>query len=114
MQSLRCMAPEGRIMPVGFAGGEIPQIPANLLLVKNLTVCGLNLGYYYGWSPQDVRAEYEPRMRTLMQQLFDWCLEGRIRPQVAATYPLDEFQQAMADVLGRNAIGRVAVLMGED
>lgn len=111
LQSLRCMAPEGRIMPVGFAGGDIPNIPANLLLVKNLTVCGLNLGYYYGWSPQDMRHEYEPRMRALMQQLFDWCVAGKINPQVAATYPLEQFQQAMADVLGRKSIGRVAVVM---
>jgi len=111
MQSLRCMAPEARIMPVGFAGGDIPNIPANLLLVKNLTVCGLNLGYYYGWSPQDMRYEFEPRMRATLQQLFDWFVEGKIKPQVAATYPLAEFQQAMADVLGRKAIGRVAVVM---
>ena len=111
MQSLRCMAPEARIMPVGFAGGDIPNIPANLLLVKNLTVCGLNLGYYYGWSPQDMRYEFEPRMRATLQQLFDWFVAGKIKPQVAATYPLAEFQQAMADVLGRKAIGRVAVVM---
>ena len=111
MQSLRCMAPEGRIMPVGFAGGEIPNIPANLLLVKNLTVCGLNLGYYYGWSPQDMRREYEPRMRATMEQLFAWFDAGRIAPQVAATYSLDDFQHAMADVLSRRAIGRVAVVM---
>ena len=111
MQSLRCMAPEARIMPVGFAGGDIPNIPANLLLVKNLTVCGLNLGYYYGWSPQDMRYDFEPRMRATLQQLFDWFVEGKIKPQVAATYPLAEFQQAMADVLGRKAIGRVAVVM---
>ena len=44
-QSLRCIAPEGRISPIGFAGGRIPQIPANILLVKNVTVCGLNMGY---------------------------------------------------------------------
>ena len=113
-QSLRCMAPEGRIMPVGFAGGDIPNIPANLLLVKNLTVCGLNLGYYYGWSPQDKREEFEPRMRATLQQLFDWFVEGRIRPHIAATYPLADFQQAMAAVLGRTAIGRVAVMMDAD
>jgi len=111
LQSLRCMAPEARIMPVGFAGGDIPNIPANLLLVKNLTVCGLNLGYYYGWSPQDMRYEFEDRMRATMQQLFDWCVAGKIKPRNGAIYPLADFQQAMADVLGRQAIGRVAVVM---
>ena len=111
MQSLRCMAPEGRIMPVGFAGGEIPQIPANLLLVKNLTVCGLNMGLYYGWSPQDMRYVYETRVRANMTQLFDWFVAGRIHPVVGATYPLQDFQAAMADVLGRRAIGRIAIVM---
>ena len=113
-ESLRCIAPEGRIMPVGFAGGTIPQIPANILLVKNITVCGLNLGYYYGWSPDDVRLEMAPRMQQAMAQLFRWFEEGRINPHIHATFPLDDFQQAMAAVLGRQSIGRVAVVMGEE
>lgn len=110
-ESLRCMAPEGRIMPVGFAGGDIPQIPANLLLVKNLTVCGLNMGYYYGWSPRDMREVYEDRIRALMDRLFAWFVDGRIDPVLGAAYPLARFQDAMADVLARRAIGRVAVVM---
>jgi NADPH2:quinone reductase len=113
-RSLRCMAPEARIMPVGFAGGEIPEIPANLLLVKNLTVCGLNLGTYYGWSPVDLRYEYEERMRALMGRLFEWFEAGLIRPVLARAYALDDFQAAMSEVLARRAIGRVAVVMDEE
>lgn len=111
MQSLRCMAPEARIMPVGFAGGDIPQIPANLLLVKNLTVCGLNMGLYYGWSPVDMRYHYEARVRAHMDRLFDWFMGGQIRPVIGNVYPLAQFQDAMADVLSRRAIGRIAVRM---
>ena len=48
--SLRCVAPEGRIIPMGFASGTIPQIPANILLVKNVTVIGFYYGYYNGWG----------------------------------------------------------------
>ncbi len=114
MQSLRCMAPEGRIMPVGFAGGTIQQIPANLLLVKNLTVCGLNMGYYAGWSPNDVRYAYEDRYRSLMNQLFDWYVNGRIKPVAGTVYPLERFQEAMADVLGRKSLGRVAIVMDKE
>ena len=114
MQSLRCIAPEGRIMPVGFAGGTIPQIPANILLVKNITVCGLNMGYYYGWSPVDVRYEYEDRIRSMMEQLFDWFDAGHLHPEVAQTYALDDVHQAMADVLARRAIGRAVVVMEHD
>ena len=110
-QSLRCMAPEGRIMPVGFASGDIPQIPANILLVKNLTVCGLNMGLYFGWGPTDLRDVYETKIRGLMDQLFRWFEAGQINPLVTQTYPLAEFQRAMADVLARRAIGRIAVVM---
>jgi NADPH2:quinone reductase len=110
MQSLRCMAPEGRIMPVGFAGGEIPQVPANLLLVKNLTVCGLNLGLYFGWGLRDERVRYEPRMRALMERLFQWFEAGAIKPVIGQTYALAEYRLAMADVLARRSLGRVALV----
>lgn len=113
-ESLRCIAPEGRIMPVGFAGGTIQQIPANILLVKNITVCGLNLGYYVGWSPDDVRTAMAPRMRALMDQLFLWFELGRLDPRVDRVFRLDDFQGAMAAVLGRQAIGRVAIVMDEE
>jgi NADPH2:quinone reductase len=113
-QSLRCIAPEGRIMPVGFAGGTIQQIPANLLLVKNITVCGLNMGYYVGWSPDDVRHQYGPRMQAMLAQLFTWFEEGRLNPRVSHTFALDDFQDAMAVVLGRLSQGRVAVVMDEE
>jgi NADPH2:quinone reductase len=114
MQSLRCMAPEARIMPVGFAGGDIPQIPANILLVKNLIVCGLNMGLYYGWSPNDMRYHYEDRVRANMDKLFNWFVAGRINPVVDTTYPLSKVQQAMDDVLTRRALGRIAVVMDEE
>ncbi len=114
MQSLRAMAPEGRIMPVGFAGGEIPQIPANLLLVKNLTVCGLNMGLYFGWGLSDLRDHYEPRIRAHMQQLFDWFEAGHIKPVTGLTFPLEQVFEAMDAVLGRRALGRVAVVMDRE
>lgn len=114
MQSLRCMAPEARIMPVGFAGGDIPQIPANLLLVKNLTVCGLNMGLYYGWSPVDLRYEYEDRVRANMNQLFHWFERDEINPVLGAAYRLEDFQLAMSDVLARRAVGRIAIVMDEE
>ena len=113
-QSLRCMAPEGRIMPVGFASGDVQSIPANILLVKNLTVCGLNMGLYFGWTPKDMRYEYEDLMRETMDKLFGWFLDGRINPTVAKTYPLNGFRDAMDEVLSRRAIGRIAVVMDQE
>jgi NADPH2:quinone reductase len=113
-QSLRCIAPEGRIMPVGFAGGTIQQIPANILLVKNITVCGLNMGYYVGWSPNDVRHEYASRIKASLAQLFAWFEAGRLKPEVSHCFSLDDFQQAMAVVLGRQSTGRVALVMDQE
>jgi NADPH:quinone reductase len=113
-QSLRAMAPEGRISPIGFAAGRIPSAPANILLVKNLTVCGLNMGYYYGWSPKDVRYEYSPRLQAMMTQLTDWHEQGLIKTRVAGLLPLAQFKEAMAMVLGRDSIGRVALVIREE
>ena len=100
-------------MPVGFAGGEVPQIPANILLVKNLIVCGLNMGLYFGWGLTDLRDVYEARIREHMQQLFDWFSAGLINPVVDMTYSLDDVFSAMDDVLSRRAVGRIAILMNE-
>lgn len=112
--SLRCIAPEGRILPVGFASGRIPQIPANILLVKNVTVCGLNYGYYTGWGLVDVREEMEPRTRAVSEQLFAWFEQGRLKPRISHVFPLEKFREAMAVVLCRQSIGRVAVVMGDE
>ena len=101
-------------MPVGFASGTIPDIPANILLVKNISVTGLNMGYYGGWSPHDARYESEGRLRPMMEQLGQWYAEGKIKPELAAAYSLDQFREAMDMVLGRKAIGRVAVVFGDE
>ena len=58
-ESLRCLAPEGRICPIGFASGAIPDVPANLLLVKNISVVGLYMGFY----KIDDRDAQAPRVR---------------------------------------------------
>ncbi len=104
-QVLRCLAPEGRVLPIGFAGGDIPQIPANLLLVKNITVCGLYMGYY----KIDARAEHAERMRALFAQLGRWWEEGKIRPAIAGRHPLDKVPAAFAQVLDRANTGHVVI-----
>ncbi len=113
-ESLRCIAPEGRIMPVGFAAGMIQQIPANILLVKNITVCGLNLGYYFGWSPRDMRIAYASQMKHSMKTLFSWFGQGHLNPRVSHVFSLNDFQAAMTTVLKRKATGRVALVMDEE
>jgi len=110
-QSLRCLAVEGRICPVGFAGGTIPQVPANILLVKSIAVMGFNYGYYVGWSPHDARFEQADRTFALMERIRGWCEAGLCRPHVDRTFRLPEAAQAMRALLQRAAVGRLAVVM---
>src|SRR5262245_47788357 len=110
-QSLRCMAVESRICPIGFAGGAIPQIPANILLIKSIAVTGFNYGYYVGWSPHDARFEQAERVFTLMERIRGWCEAGLCRPHVDRTFPLDQAAEAMRALLERSVTGRVAVVM---
>ena len=110
-QSLRCMAVESRICPIGFAGGTIPQIPANLLLIKTIAVTGFNYGYYVGWSPLDARFEEADRTFALMERIRGWCEAGLCRPHVDRTFSLDQAAEAMRALLERSVTGRVAIVM---
>lgn len=110
MESLRCLRPEGRIVPIGFAGGQIPQIPANLLLVKNIAVCGLYMGYY----KIDERERFEPQVRQIFEQLGAWVVQGKIKPEATAVFTLDDIQKAFSEVLKRDHLGHVAVVMDEE
>jgi NADPH:quinone reductase len=110
-QSLRCMAVEARICPIGFAGGTIPQVPANILLVKSIAVTGFNYGYYVGWSPHDARFEEAGRTFALMERIRGWCESGLCRPHVDRTFRLEEAPKAMLALLERSVTGRAAVVM---
>lgn len=105
--ALRCLSPGGRILPIGFASGVIPQIPANLLLVKNVTVCGLYMGYY----KIDARPRHADRMRALFAMLADWWKLGQIKPVIAATFRIDRIAEAFEQVLDRAGTGHIVVNM---
>ena len=108
--SLRCLGDGGTLVVVGFAGGGIPTVPANILLLKNIAVAGLNWGTYVGWSPGDNREVHAPRARELWDQLVTWWAAGKLRPEVHATYPLEQFREAMAEVRERRSAGRVVLV----
>jgi NADPH2:quinone reductase len=104
-ESLRCLAPEGRICPIGFASGAIPDVPANLLLVKNIAVVGLYMGYY----KIDDRDAQAPRVWALFERLGAMFKAGAINPHLAARFRLDQVRDAFAAVLDRDHLGHVAV-----
>ncbi|MEM9048447.1 MAG: NADPH:quinone oxidoreductase family protein [Pseudomonadota bacterium] len=100
--ALRACNPEARLLPLGFASGEIPQIPANLLLVKNLTVIGLYWGAYMRFKPKVLTESFA--------QLFAWYGAGRLKPHVSHALPLDAAQNALDLLATRKATGKVVVV----
>lgn len=110
--SLRCVSNGGRILVIGFAGGRIQQIPANIILVKDVAVLGFNFGNYHGWTRDTSRrSTHGPRMRDVMEQIFAWYQQGKINPVVSHRYPLQEYRAAMETVLNRRSLGKVVLEM---
>lgn len=107
--SIRCLGDGGMLVVIGFAGGGIPTVAANILLLKNIAVAGVNWGTYVGWSPGDNRQRHAPRARALWAQLMTWWQEGALTPEVHAGFPLEQFREAMAEVSGRRSAGRVVL-----
>ena len=101
--AFRACNPEARLLPIGFAGGEVPQIPANHLLVKNLTVIGFYIGGYLKFRP----AAVADSLRTLM----DWYAAGRIKPHVSHILPLERVAEGMALLRERRSTGKVVITM---
>jgi len=100
----RAMRPEGRILAIGFASGTVPQIPANHLLVKNVSVMGFYWGAYLGFAPEALNES--------LAELMRWHAEGKIKPHVSHVLPLDRAVEALALLSGRKSTGKVVVNMG--
>ncbi|MGR3641089.1 NADPH:quinone oxidoreductase family protein [Alterinioella nitratireducens] len=101
--AMRASNPGGRLIPIGFASGEVPQIPANILLVKNLSVIGCYWGGYMGFAP-DI-------LRDSLAELFRLYEAGRLHPHIGATYPLERAADALALMKARKSTGKVVVVM---
>ena len=101
--ALRAANPEARLLPLGFASGTVPQIPANILLVKNLTVIGFYWGAYARIKPQVLTDSFA--------QLFRWFEQGRLKPHVSHILPLEKAVEALDLISSRRSTGKVVVTL---
>ncbi|WP_137701458.1 NADPH:quinone oxidoreductase family protein [Marimonas lutisalis] len=99
--ALRACNPEARILAIGFASGQVPQIPANHLLVKNVDVLGFYWGGYLKFRPSVVTDS--------LATLLDWYAQGRIKPHVSATFPLDRATEGLEMLRSRRSTGKVVI-----
>jgi NADPH2:quinone reductase len=100
--SLRTIAWRGRLVVVGFAEGRIPEVKAGYLLVKNMSLVGLQFSDYRDREPQQVRAA--------QQALFRLYETGKIKPHVMTAYPLERYREALGIVRDRKAVGKIVLL----
>jgi NADPH2:quinone reductase len=98
---MRATNREGRMITIGFASGDVPQIPANHLLVKNITVIGFYWGGYLKFDPTSLTDS--------MGELMDWYVQGRLKPHVSHTLPLEQAADALELLRSRKSTGKVVV-----
>lgn len=99
--ALRACNREARILTIGFASGIVPQIAANHILVKNITVIGFYWGGYLKFAP-DV-------LRNSLVELMTWYEDGKLKPHVSHVFPLDRSQEALDILEARKSTGKVVV-----
>lgn len=105
-RSRRCVAFEGRLLVVGFAGGRIPEVAAGHVLVKNYSVVGVHYGLYPTQDPAYVRHAHEEIVRL-------WRA-GQVAPLIGGTVPLAEVPQALERLAGRGSTGKLVVDVRRD
>ncbi len=99
--AVRGLAFLGRYLVIGFASGEIPKIPLNLLLLKQASIVGVFWGAYARARPADNANNFA--------ELFAWYEAGRLHPHVSESFPLARYREALDVVMNRRAKGKVAL-----
>ena len=100
--AVRGLAWGGRLLVIGFAAGEIPKLPLNLLLLRE----GEAKGVFWGtWTARDPAGHLRN-----VRQLFDWFASGAVRPHVSGRFALEQTSEALAEVMERRAQGKVVLV----
>jgi NADPH2:quinone reductase len=99
--AMRSLGWEGRYLVVGFAAGEIPKLPLNLVLLKSCDIRGVLWG---SWVRREPAAQH-----ALMTQIVAWCAQGKLSAHVHAVYPLAEIATAMKAIADRKVMGKIVL-----
>ncbi len=99
--AVRSLAWEGRHLVVGFAAGDIPKLPLNLVLLKGCNILGVFWGAWVRNAAQDYHASLE--------QLARWCADGKLSCHIQQVYPLAETPQAIKALAARQVMGKLIV-----
>jgi len=100
--ALRSIAWRGRLLVVGFAAGEIPKIPLNLTLLKGCSIVGVFWGEFTRREPE--------RFAEAMRQLGRWYADGKLKPYVSRTFPLERAAEALTLMAERKVAGKVVLV----
>ena len=99
--ALRSLGWEGRYLVVGFAAGDIPKIPLNLVLLKSCDIRGVLWG---AWTMRDPKGQ-----AALMKEIAAWCAEGKLSAHVHAAYPLSKTAAALKAIAERKVMGKIVL-----
>jgi len=99
--AVRSLGWEGRYLVIGFAAGEIPKIPLNLVLLKSCDIRGVLWG---AWVLRDPKGQ-----RALMNEIVRWSAEGKLSAHVHAAYPLAETAKALTAIADRKVMGKIVL-----
>ena len=100
--AFRTIAWRGRYMVIGFATGTIPSLPVNLPLLKGASIVGAFLGSF---------AKHEPKAYvTMMQELCQWYVQGKIKPVIDRSMPMAELKAAFAHMGSRSVMGKLVLV----
>jgi NADPH2:quinone reductase len=102
--SLRSLAPLGRLLVVGFAAGAIPEVRVNRLLLNNIDVRGVGWGAFAMVRPGYMREQWD--------ELLPMMRSGVVNPPVGRTYPVADVRRALTDLAERRAVGKSVLTLG--
>jgi NADPH2:quinone reductase len=100
--ALRALGWMGRYLVIGFAGGQIPSLPVNQVLLNNRTIVGIDWG---AWTMRDADGN-----QALLAELLSLAGSGALHPVEPTAYPLDDVVRALSDLAERRVAGKLVLV----